>query len=167
MPYEWVDVDLDAPARALAEALAGGLAHLPVVIFPDGSHLVAPTTAQLAEKAGMQTHANLPILRRHRDRRRARRARERRLRRVGRSCAPSSSRRTRPGGQAGTSSLIENYLGFPAGVTGADLAQRATAQARRFGAELLTGQEVVALRREDPYRVVVLADGTELTGYCV
>src|SRR5687768_9825285 len=71
------------------------------------------------------------------------------------------------GGQAGTSSLIENYLGFPSGVTGADLAQRATAQARRFGAELLTGQEVVGLRREDPYRVVVLADGSELTAYSV
>jgi thioredoxin reductase (NADPH) len=63
--------------------------------------------------------------------------------------------------------MIENYLGFPAGVTGADLAQRATMQARRFGAELLTGQEVVGLRREDPYRVVALADGTELTSYCV
>ncbi len=71
------------------------------------------------------------------------------------------------GGQAGTSSLIENYLGFPAGVTGADLAQRATAQAKRFGAELLTGQSVVGLRREDPYRIVVLADGTELTTYTV
>jgi thioredoxin reductase (NADPH) len=71
------------------------------------------------------------------------------------------------GGQAGTSSLIENYLGFPSGVTGADLAQRATAQARRFGAELLTGQKVVSLRREDPYRVAVLADGTELTAYTV
>jgi thioredoxin reductase (NADPH) len=71
------------------------------------------------------------------------------------------------GGQAGTSSLIENYLGFPAGITGADLAQRATAQARRFGAELLTGQEVVSIRRQDPYRIVVLADGSELTSYTV
>jgi thioredoxin reductase (NADPH) len=71
------------------------------------------------------------------------------------------------GGQAGTSSLIENYLGFPAGVTGADLAHRASAQARRFGAELLTAQTVVGLRREDPYRIVTLSDGTELTTYCV
>src|SRR4029079_160960 len=71
------------------------------------------------------------------------------------------------GGQAGTSSMIENYLGFPAGVTGADLAQRATMQARKFGAELLTGQEVVGLRREDPYRIVMLGDGTELSAYTV
>jgi thioredoxin reductase (NADPH) len=71
------------------------------------------------------------------------------------------------GGQAGSSSMIENYLGFPAGVTGADLAQRATVQARRFGAEMLAGQAVVGLRCEGPYRVVVLADGTELTAYCV
>ena len=72
-----------------------------------------------------------------------------------------------PGGQAGASSKIENYLGFPMGVTGADLAHRATMQAKKFGAELLTGQEVVGLRREDPYRIVVLGDGTELSAYTV
>jgi len=71
------------------------------------------------------------------------------------------------GAQAGTSSLIENYLGFPSGVTGADLATRATTQARRFGAELLTAQTVIGVRREDPYRIVLLSDGTELTTYCV
>ena len=72
-----------------------------------------------------------------------------------------------PGGQAGTSSRIENYLGFPNGITGADLAQRASAQARRFGAEMLTAQEVVGIRREDPYRIVQLADGTEISAYVV
>ena len=166
IPYEWVDIDYDAPARALAEGLVGDLEHLPVVIFPDGSHLAAPNTAQLAAKAGMQTHANLKFYD---------------VIVIGGGpaglanavYAASEGLRTvlveshATGGQAGTSSLIENYLGFPAGVTGSDLAQRATAQARRFGTELLTGQEVVSLRREDPYRVVVLADGTELTGYCV
>jgi thioredoxin reductase (NADPH) len=159
-------VDLDAPARALAESLAGDLTHLPVVIFPDGKHLVAPSMSLLAEKAGMQTHANRPFYD---------------VVVIGGGpaglanavYAASEGLRTvlveshAAGGQAGSSSLIENYLGFPAGVTGADLAQRATMQARRFGAELLTGQEVVALRREDPYRVVVLADGTELTAYAV
>ena len=166
VPYEWVDIDHDAPARALAESLAGDLTRLPVVIFPDGKHLVAPSTAQLASQAGMQTQAQRPFYD---------------VIVIGGGpaglanavYAASEGLRTvlveshAAGGQAGTSSLIENYLGFPAGVTGADLAQRAAAQARRFGAELLTGQEVVALRREDPYRVVVLADGTELTAYCV
>jgi len=166
VPYEWVDLDLDAAARALAESLAGDLTRLPVVLFPDGAHLVAPTSVELAAKAGLQTQAHRPfydvII-------------------IGGGpaglanavYAASEGLRTvlvesqAPGGQAGTSSLIENYLGFPAGVTGADLAQRATAQARRFGAELLSAQEAVGLRREDPYRVVVLADGTELTAYCV
>jgi thioredoxin reductase (NADPH) len=67
------------------------------------------------------------------------------------------------GGQAGTSSRIENYLGFPRGVSGSDLARRATAQAIRFGTEILTGQEAVDMRVEDPYRIVTLADGTELS----
>ena len=166
VPYEWVDIDIDATASALAGSLAGDLTHLPVVIFPDAAHLVAPSMAQLASKAGMQTQASHPFYD---------------VIVIGGGpaglanavYAASEGLRTvlveshAAGGQAGTSSLIENYLGFPAGVTGADLAQRATAQARRFGAELLTGQEVVSLRREDPYRVVVLADGTELTAYCV
>jgi thioredoxin reductase (NADPH) len=72
-----------------------------------------------------------------------------------------------PGGQAGLSSRIENYLGFPSGISGADLAQRASAQARRFGAEILSAQEVVGIRREDPYRIVRLADGSEISAYVV
>ncbi len=166
VPYAWVDLDADAPARALAESLAGDLTRLPVVTFPDGSHLVAPTMVELAAKAGLQTHASRPVYD---------------VVVVGGGPAGLANavyaaseglgtvivESQAPGGQAGTSSMIENYLGFPAGVTGADLAQRATAQAKRFGAELLTGQEVVGLRREDPYRVVVLADGTELTTFTV
>lgn len=166
VPYEWVDIDTDATARALAESLVGDASKLPIVIFPDGTHLVAPSTTQLASRAGLQTQATRPfydtIV-------------------IGGGpaglanalYAASEGLRTvlvesqAPGGQAGTSSLIENYLGFPSGVTGADLAQRATAQARRFGAELLTGQEVVSLRREDPYRIVKLSDGTELSAYTV
>ena len=166
VPYEWVDLDQDAPARVLAESLAGDLTRLPIVLFPDGTHLVAPAQVELAAKVGMQTQANRPVYD---------------VVIVGSGpaglanavYAASEGLRTvmveshAAGGQAGTSSMIENYLGFPAGVTGADLAQRATAQARRFGAELLTGQMVVGLRREDPYRVVVLADGAELTTYTV
>lgn len=166
VPYEWVDLDLDEAARALAESLAGGLERLPLLLFPDGTHLLAPSQTELAAKAGLQTRANLPFYD---------------VIVIGGGpaglanavYAASEGLRTvlvesqAAGGQAGTSSMIENYLGFPAGVTGADLAQRAVAQARRFGAELVTGQAAVSFRREDPYRVVVLADGTELTGYAV
>lgn len=166
VPYQWVDLDRDPTARALAESLAGDLTRLPIVVFPDGTHLVAPDQVQLAAKSGLQTQATRPfydaIV-------------------IGGGPAGLANavygaseglrmvivESEATGGQAGTSSMIENYLGFPAGVTGADLAQRATAQARRFGAEVVAGQEAVALRREDPYRVVVLADGTELSGYCV
>jgi thioredoxin reductase (NADPH) len=68
-----------------------------------------------------------------------------------------------PGGQAGTSSQIENYLGFPSGVSGADLARRATTQARRFGTEILTAQDVVEIKRNDPFRTIKLSDGSELS----
>src|SRR5512146_884665 len=71
------------------------------------------------------------------------------------------------GGQAGTSSQIENYLGFPSGIAGADLARRATIQARRFGAEVVTPRGVAAIRVEDPYRIVVLDDGSELRCYAL
>ena len=71
--------------------------------------------------------------------------------------------REAPGGQAGTTSRIENYLGFPAGLTGGDLARRALTQARRLGAEILSSQEAAAVRRGDPYRIVVLDDGAEVS----
>ena len=166
VPYQWVDVDLDEKTRVLVKSLAGSDSRLPVVLFPDGAHLVAPAPRELAAKVGLQTQAQRPFYD---------------VIVVGGGpaglanalYAASEGLRTvlveahAPGGQAATSSLIENYLGFPAGVTGADLAQRATAQVRRFGAEMLSGQQVAGLRREDPYRVVALADGTELTAYCV
>jgi thioredoxin reductase (NADPH) len=75
--------------------------------------------------------------------------------------------REAPGGQAGTTSRIENYLGFPSGLSGGDLARRAFAQARRLGAEVLSSHEAAAIRREDPYRFVVLDDGSELSCQCV
>jgi thioredoxin reductase (NADPH) len=166
VPYQWVDLDRDAPARAFAESAAGGVARLPLVAFPDGSLLVAPSQAELARKAGLMGEATRPLYD---------------VVIVGGGPAGLANavyaateglrvvvvEAVATGGQAGTSSLIENYLGFPAGVTGADLAQRAVAQARRFGAEFISGQDVVGLRREDPYRVVVLRDGTELSTFTV
>ena len=164
IPYQWIDVDQDAPTRELITSF-GDANRLPVLLFPDGSRLVAPSDRELAEKCGMQTRARRPFYD---------------LVIVGAGPAglaaavygASEGLRTllvehrAPGGQAGTSSLIENYLGFPSGVSGADLARRAATQARRFGAEILT-QEVKAVRREDPYRIVRLADGTDISCYAV
>ncbi len=162
IPYLWVDIDQDAPTRELAVSIAGDLSRLPIVLFPDGSSLVAPTMAELAEKVGLQTLATRPFYD---------------LVIIGGGPGGLASavyaaseglhvllvEQNAPGGQAGTSSMIENYLGFPSGVTGADLAQRATAQARRFGTELLVGRSVVSLRREDPYRIIQLSDGKDVS----
>jgi thioredoxin reductase (NADPH) len=75
--------------------------------------------------------------------------------------------REAPGGQAGTSSRIENYLGFPVGLSGGDLARRAVVQARRFGVEILSPQEVTGIRVKDPYRLITLADGGEVSCHAV
>lgn len=166
VPYQWLDVERDAATAELVRLLAGGLHRLPVVFFPDGGHLVAPTTLELADRVGLATRAGRPFYD---------------LVIVGGGPAGLANavygaseglttllvEQSAPGGQAGTSSRIENYLGFPAGVSGDDLAQRAIAQARRFGAELLTAQRVESIRREDPYRVVRLADGSEIASYAV
>jgi len=166
VPYQWIEIERDESMAALAEGLAEGTGKLPVVLFQDGSHLVAPDQRELASRIGLRTQAQRPFYD---------------LVVVG--CGPAglanavygaseglrtvAVEQSAPGGQAGTSSLIENYLGFPSGLTGADLAHRAVTQARRFGAEILTAQEVVGLRREDPYRIVRLADGSEIACYAV
>ncbi|MEN8376892.1 MAG: FAD-dependent oxidoreductase [Gemmatimonadota bacterium] len=166
IPYRWLDVDTDAAARELVAAASAGTPHLPVVFLPNGSVLVQPEARELAEAIGMQTRADKQFydlvivgggpagL-------------------AGAVYAASEGLRTvlverdAPGGQAGTSSRIENYLGFPGGVSGGDLARRAVTQAKRFGAEILAAQEVVAVEREDPYRTVRLSDGAELSCYAV
>src|SRR5262249_53864466 len=135
VPYDWTDVDKDAPTQELIRSY-GDPGKLPIVLFPDGSRLVAPSNRELAEKIGLQTRARLPF-----------------YDVVIAGAGPAGLaaavygaseglktllvEQSAPGGQAGTSSKIENYLGFPAGVTGADLARRAAAQAQRFGAEVL------------------------------
>lgn len=165
-PYEWIDVDTSPENRTLAEAASPGLARLPVVFFPDGTTVVEPTPRDLAERIGLQTAATKPFYD---------------LVVVGGGPSglaaavygASEGLRTillecqATGGQAGTSAKIENYLGFPGGLTGADLARRATTQARRFGAEVVTPREVGRVRAEQPYRVVTLDDGTELRCYAV
>jgi thioredoxin reductase (NADPH) len=162
IPYQWLDIDRDMETAALVAASGDDPLILPVVYFPDGNQLVNPDNRALAEKCGLQTQATQPFYD---------------LIIVGAGpgglgaavYGASEGLRTAliekeaTGGQAGTSSKIENYLGFPNGLSGADLARRATAQAIRFGAEILTTQEVVGVRVEDPYRIVCLNDGSELS----
>jgi len=161
IPYQWLDIELDETARLQVEAASEGKRRLPVVFFPDGSTMIEPSLTELAEKVGQQTRAAKPSYD---------------LVVVGAGPAGLAAAvygaseglhtllidKETTGGQAGTSSRIENYLGFPKGLSGAELARRATAQAKRLGAEILTAQEVTGIRVEDPYRFVSLADGSEL-----
>jgi len=162
IPYQWLDIERDVEAKELVESSSEGRPQLPTVFFPDGSTLVAPDLSTLADKVGMTTQAQQPFYD---------------LIIVGAGPAglggavygASEGLRTvvidkdAAGGQAGTSARIENYLGFPQGISGADLARRATTQAQRLGAEILTAREVTGLRVEDPYRYVTLNDGSELS----
>lgn len=166
IPYQWIDLENDPENRALVESLGENPVRLPVVFFPDGTHLVDPELRLLAEKAGLTTEASQPFYD---------------LIIVGggpsglAAAVYGASEGLRTvliekegiGGQAGTSARIENYLGFPKGLSGADLARRAATQARRLGAELLTAREVVGVRVEDPYRYVTLSDGKELNSHAL
>ena len=163
--FKWLEVD-EAPARQLLEEAALGADRLPVVLVPGAEPLVAPDPSEVAERVGLQTAEELALYD---------------MVVVGAGPAGLAAavygaseglrtvvieRRTF-GGQAGMSSRIENYLGFPAGLSGADLARRATAQARRFGAELLTAQDAVAVDVVGRTRVVRLADGTDIASHTV
>ena len=161
--YRWLDVEGSDEARRILEQLDYGAPKLPVIVFEDGSHLEAPDNREVAAKIGLKTHAERPFYD---------------LIIVGAGPAGLAAavygaseglrtvliEREVPGGQAGTSSKIENYLGFHSGIAGGELSRRAVAQAQRFGVEILTPQEVRSVRVEDRYRVVTLADGTELSG---
>src|SRR5213595_432672 len=165
VPYQWIDVELsanDPETKRLVEALGPEAANLPVVLFPDGTKLLESVPADVAQKVGLRTRAQTSFYD---------------LAIVGGGPAGLAAavygaseglttvmvEREAPGGQAGLSSRIENYLGFPAGLSGNDLARRAVAQARRFGVEILAPQEAVSLRAEGPYRFLTLADGGEVS----
>ena len=163
VPYTWVDPDTDEDGARIADSLdQAAEPGEPVVLFADGRVLRKPTNRDLADAIGLSTHAALPFYD---------------LVIVGAGPAGLAAavygaseglktllvEREAPGGQAGTTSRIENYLGFPSGLSGADLARRAQAQARRLGAEILSSQEASTIRRADPYRTIVLDDGSELS----
>lgn len=162
IPYQWLDIEKSSAAKELVESSSEGAPSLPMLFFPDGSTLADPDLATLAAKVGMTTQARQPFYD---------------LIIIGAGPAGLAGavygaseglrtvvvEREAAGGQAGTSARIENYLGFPQGISGSDLTRRATTQARRLGAELVTAQEVTGLRLDDPYRYVSLSDGTELS----
>lgn len=162
VPYQWLSVETDADAQYAMSHLGIDPAQLPLLLFTDGSYLVQPTTQQVAEKVGLRTRAERPFYD---------------LIIVGAGPAGLAAavygaseglhtaliEREAPGGQAGMSSRIENYLGFPSGLSGADLAWRAVSQARRLGAEILAPQEVTGVRLQEPYRIVTLGDGSEVS----
>ena len=163
IPYQWLDIERSSEARLLAESVLEGQEHrLPVIFFPDGTTLVDPDNLTLANKIGLHTQASQEFYD---------------LIIIGAGPAglgaavygASEGLRTAmiekeaTGGQAGTSSRIENYLGFPRGLSGVELAKRATDQAQRLGAEILISQEVVRIGLDGLYRTVTLQDGTELT----
>ena len=160
VPYLWLDVEEPEGARLAGIALAPA-ADLPLVMVPDAEPLRAPTTLRLAEGLGLRTRAEQPLYD---------------VAIVGGGPAGLAAavyaaseglrtvviEREAPGGQAGQSAAIENYLGFPRGLSGSDLAQRAIAQVSRFGAELVLAQEAVGFESRGPVRAVLLGGGAEV-----
>jgi thioredoxin reductase (NADPH) len=159
VPYRWLDVEVEQDARHLLELADAGAEDLPMVLVPDGSVLRAPTNVGLADALGLRTHADQPLYD---------------LCIVGSGPAGLAAavyaaseglrtvvvERDAPGGQAAQSASIENYLGFPKGLSGADLTHRAVAQATRFGAETVLARDVVGFEVRGPVRAVRL-DGEE------
>jgi len=166
IPYSWLDLERDEEAGRLLELAGADHTELPLVLLPEGDPLRSPTSVELADALGLRTRAQQPLYD---------------LCIVGSGPAGLAAavyaaseglrtvmvERDAPGGQAGQSAAIENYLGFPKGVSGADLTHRAVAQASRFGAETVLAREVVGLEQRAPVLVVRFADGGEVESRAV
>ena len=165
IPYQWLDIEKDSNARKLVEGVTSET-KLPIIFFPDGTQLIQPDLKALADKVGLQTRAELPFYD---------------IVIIGSGPAGLAAavyagsegykciviEKSAPGGQAGSSPKIENYLGFPTGISGDDLTRRAVSQAKRFGVEILSAQEAVQVGVKDAYRIVRLQDGSEISCHAV
>lgn len=166
IPYRFLDIERAPEAQRLLEVVPDEDRALPVVLFPEGDALSRPSHHDVATRVGLQVEASAPFYD---------------LAIVGAGPAGLAAavygaseglrvavvESQAVGGQAGSSSRIENYLGFPAGISGTDLARRAAAQARRFGAEILTAVDAVKLEVEGPRRTIALSNGSEVASHAV
>ena len=166
MPYRWYDIESNPDAKTLLEANKLTADDLPLIIFEDGTCAAKPTIRQIADKAGLSPQITNEIYD---------------VVIIGAGPAGLAAavygsseglktlliERRAPGGQAGTSSRIENYLGFPAGLSGADLTRRAISQATRLGAEFLSPHAVNDIRQKDGYKTIILEDGPEIVSRSV
>ncbi|MEO0526127.1 MAG: FAD-dependent oxidoreductase [Bacteroidota bacterium] len=160
-PFQWLDMEVNEKAKEIAQLHNLETKDMPVVSFPDGDCMCNPTIAELAKRLGLNAEAkenlyDVVII----------------------GAGPSGLaaavyggseglktlliEKKAPGGQAGTSSRIENYLGFPNGLSGQELTHRAITQAKRFGIEFLSPREVTSIKTMDGYKIIVLDDGTEI-----
>lgn len=158
IPYQWLDIEISEAAKELTELNKVDHTELPAVFFEDGSILKNPDLSAVGEKTGMRSKASKTMY-------------DVTIIGAGPSglaaavyggsegLITSLIEKRAPGGQAGTSSRIENYLGFPNGLSGADLSRRAMTQAARFGVELISPQEVIDIAWKDNYKIITLKDG--------